>query len=197
MDRRYAWGGVLGPTGFVVAWAVNGAVAAEYSPVDDAISELAALGASARLGMTAGFVAFSVGVAFYARLLRELLPGAAWLTLLLSAIATLGVALFPLGSPWLDVVHGCFAAAGYITLAATPLLAARPFAQAGRSGWTAVSVLVGAVAAVCLVATLGGTWHGLLQRTGLGVGDVWIVATAIQVLRNGDLLGVQVSPDQP
>jgi len=133
--------------------------------------------------MTAGFVAFGVGVSLLAIELRSTLRGPAWTAALATALATLGVAAFPLGSPTRDAVHGVFASIGYITLAALPLLAARALARDGRNGWARASVAVAAVSAACLAATTLGPLHGLFQRAGLSVADAWIVATALSLRR--------------
>jgi hypothetical protein len=182
-----ALGGVVGPVGFVGAWSLAGVSARHYSAVHDAISRLAESGASTRVAMTAGFVAFGVGVPVYATALRVTLDGWAWATALATGAATLGVAAVPLGSPTSDTVHGCFATAGYLTLVATPLLASRSFARSGRSAWAVASVLSGIVSGACLLATVPGPAHGLFQRLGLGAVDIWIVATAIELMRTGRL----------
>ena len=45
------------------AWAISGAATtARYSPVDDAISNLARIGAPTRVAMTLGFVVFGLGL---------------------------------------------------------------------------------------------------------------------------------------
>ena len=119
--RRAALGGIVGVAGFVAAWLWCGAVRPGYDPVDDAISQLAAVGAPDRRLMTAGFVAFGVGIPLYAQALRAALDGPAWITATLTGLATLGVAAAPLGRA--DTAHNLFAGFGYITLAATPLLA--------------------------------------------------------------------------
>jgi hypothetical protein len=141
--------------------------------------------------MTAGFVVFGVAVIAYAFALREALAGWSWLTMLLTGAATLGAAAFPLGAS--DGVHGAFAVAGYAMLAATPLLAVPAF-RPDRPGWAGFSVAAGTVAAFCLVATAFGAAHGLLQRLGLTAGDVWIVATAIELLRSGQLVASVGTP---
>jgi len=176
-----AWGGVVGPVAFATAWATLGASSPGYSASHDAISRLAATGASTQPAMTAGLVAFGVGVSLYAIELRSSLRGPAWTAALATGVATLGVAAFPLGSPTRDAVHGVFAAIGYLTLAALPLLAARSFASDGRKGWARASVTVAAISAACLAATTVGPLHGLFQRAGLTVGDAWIVATALSL----------------
>jgi hypothetical protein len=186
--RMRAAGGVIGPVAFVGAWALAGLSARHYSAVQDAISRLAETGAPTRVAMTAGFVAFGIGVAVYATALRITLDGWAWATALATGVATLAVAAVPLGSPTSDTVHGCFATFGYVTLAATPLLASRPLGRSGRSAWARASLLSGIVSGACLLATLPGPAHGLFQRLGLGAVDVWIVATAIEMMRTGRLI---------
>ena len=184
--RLTALGGLAGPAGFVAAWAVGGAVARDYSPVEDAISRLAAVDAPTRALMTSGFVAFGVGVPLYGLALRDRLPGPAWGSAVATGLATLGVAAFPLDrSATVDLVHGAFASVGYATLAAVPLFAARPLRDEGHRRAAAASLAVGAVSGICLVATLAGRRHGLLQRAGLAAGDVWIVASALWLLRDG------------
>jgi hypothetical membrane protein len=172
-------GGVVGPAAFVAAWVTAGARTHGYSPTDDAISRLAAQGAPTRALMTAGFVAFGVGVPAYAVALRRNVTGHAWATAAASGVATLGVALAPLDhSSTMDLVHGALATSGYVTLALTPLLAAASFRRAGMRGVAAVSSATAVVAGACLAATAIAPWHGLLQRTGLTLLDAWVVATA-------------------
>jgi hypothetical membrane protein len=186
--RLAAWGGVAGPVAFVSAWVAGGASRPEYSPVNDAISRLAAIGASSRSLMTAGFVGFGVGLPLYALALREAVPGSAWKVAAGTGLATLGVALAPLDlSPTVDQVHAGVAALGYATLAATPLLAARPLAASGHRRVARISVAAGGVAGVLLAASLFGPAHGALQRAGLTVGDAWVVTSAVWMLSGGVL----------
>src|SRR5216684_8341678 len=56
VTRWLALGGVVGPAVFVADWAILGIVRPQYSPIHDAISRLAELGASTRPAMTAGFI---------------------------------------------------------------------------------------------------------------------------------------------
>jgi hypothetical membrane protein len=170
---------------FVLAWAACGAVQSSYSPVDGAISDLAAVDAPDRDWMTAGFLVFGIGVPIYARALRVALPGAAWLSATISGLATLGVAATPLGRS--DAAHGAFAALGYVALAATPLVAASALRSAGATGWARWSVACGVGSAVLLGATTIDAGHGLTQRVGLLITDAWIVATAWTMVRRGEL----------
>ena len=104
-----AWCGVVGPTGFVAAWATAGTLAKGYSPVQEAISHLAALRAPTRWLMTAGFVCFGVAVPVYSSALRNSLGGRAWLAAATTGVATLGAGAFPLDiSPTTDRVHRGF-----------------------------------------------------------------------------------------
>src|SRR4051794_14713640 len=104
---RAAWGGILGPAAFVSAWIVGGALRHGYSPVNDAISRLAAVGSPRRSLMTIGFSMFGAGVAVHAFALRSSIPGPAWKTAGATGLATLAIAAVPLdASPTLDLVHG-------------------------------------------------------------------------------------------
>lgn len=156
--------GVAGPAAFVTAWAVGGAVTDGYSPVRDAISELAQLGASTRPWMTAGMVAFGVSMPLFARLL----PRRAAIAAVAAGVGTLAVAAFPLDPGESVPAHAVAAGAPYVATSAMPAL----------SG----NVPLGAVA----LALLGGSvvFHdsagGLLQRAGLTLVDAWIVSRSVR-----------------
>lgn len=173
----------MGPVAFVAAWWVLGARTPDYSATRDAISRLAATGAPTQAAMTAGFVAFGTGLPLFGLALRRNLRGPAWALATATGAATLGVAATPLGSPARDTVHGAFAALGYATLAGVPLSAAGPLAGAGRRGWSRFSVVAGLTSAACLVATTLGPRHGLFQRAGLTVGDIWVAAFSVDLIR--------------
>lgn len=173
----------MGPAAFLSAWVVGSATTTGYSAVEDAISQLAAIGASTRPLMTAGFIAFGIGVPLYATALRGALPGPAWMTAFATGAASLALAAVPLKeSAAVDALHNACAGFGYVTLAATPLLAARPLAARGHRRAAAASVAVAAASGLCLAGTLAGPAHGLLQRLGLTIGDAWLVATAVWML---------------
>ena len=177
-----AVGGVVGPVAFVTAWSALGASTPGYSPVDDAISRLAASGASSRIGMSAGFGVFGVGMTLYAGALRSALPGPAWVLAVATGVATLGVAALPLQTSMGDAPHHVAAAIGYATLAALPPVAGRSLARQGRQGPARWSTVTGAVSAACLLASTLGPAHGLFQRAGLTVVDAWVVASAVGML---------------
>ena len=181
---RSPYGGVAGPALFAAAWALGGAIEPGYSPVHEAISSLAAVGASVRLLMTTGLAGFGLGMLLYAGALRSAVPGPAWLAALGAGVAVLGVIAVPLGvSPATDDVHGGFAIAAYVALVAMPLLAARPLAAGGRRGVARLSVATGVASGLCLAGMALGATPGLLQRIGLTVVDAWVVGSAACVLR--------------
>lgn len=183
---RSAWGGVVGPVAFVAAWLVGGAMRRGYSPLNDAISQLAARGAPTRPVMTAGLVGFGVGIPAYAVALRASVPGPAWTTAVGTGLATLGVAAFPLhASARTDAVHTGLAVLAYATLAATPVLASRPLRDSGHPRAATSSVATGVASGLCLAASTFGPAHGLLQRVGLTLGDAWLAASAAWMLYGG------------
>jgi hypothetical membrane protein len=182
VPRRFgALCGVLGPTAFVTGWAVQGARTPGYDPLSDAISRLAAEGATTRVGMTACFVVFGVLVPVWARTLaRELDRPALRTVVTVAGLATLAVAALPLteqGGQLQDAGHAAAALTGYVAMAATPLVAARVLPPRARRA----SVAVGAVSVAALVASVV-TGSGGAQRLGLTVVDVWHVVVAAGVL---------------
>ena len=177
---------------FVAAWIGCGLATEGYSAVSNAISDLARLGAPTRSAMTVGFIVFGVAIPLYSIALRRALAGPAWIAATVTGLATLGVAAVPLG--WgRDGLHGLFAGIGYASLALTPALAVVPLRRLGRRRWATASLVAAVAAGVCLIATVAGPAHGLFQRTGLFVGDVWIVASAVAILTGrvpvGDVAG--------
>ena len=185
---------MIGPAAFVGAWNAGGALTKrDYSPIDDAISRLAAVGADSRPLMTAGFIGFGVALPIYTTALRRVVSGPAWITAAATGLATLGIAATPLDrSATVDRLHAVCAGIGYITLAATPLLAARPLARHGHRTLAGWGVAAGAVSAASLALTTTGLPTGLFQRLGLTATDLWIAASAIAIA-SGRLR--QISPE--
>ena len=190
--RRLAWGGAIGPIAFVSAWVVGGLVTdRNYSPVDDTISRLAAVGAETRPLMTAGFVAFGLAVPAYAAALRRAIPGPAWIAAAATGVSTLFVAALPVDrSSLVDALHAAAAGTGYLTLVAVPLLAARPLRRLGHSTLASFGVGLAAVSTLSLATSLAVDATGLFQRIGLTATDAWLVASvpAVHALvrRSGD-----------
>lgn len=178
--RLAALGGLAGPVSFVGAWIIGSAIAPAYSVIDDPISRLAAVGADTRLLMTAGFIGFGLGLPVYAVALRRTVAGPAWVAAVATGLATLVVAALPLDhSARVDTWHGIAAGFGYVTLAATPLLAARPLWRTGHRRLARLGGAAAAVSGVSLVLASTRLPTGAFQRLGLTTADVWIVASAV------------------
>jgi hypothetical membrane protein len=181
--RLAACGGLVGPAAFIGAWVAGSATLAGYSPVEDAISRLAAIGASTRPLMTAGFLALGIGVPIYATALRRALGGFAGVTAAATGLATIGVATLPLErSSTVDTWHGAAAGLAYLTLAATPLLARRPLRERGHRRLAALSGPAAVITATSLAASITALPTGLFQRIGLTTGHMWIMASATVIL---------------
>nr|WHW29176.1 putative DUF998 domain-containing protein [uncultured bacterium] len=182
--QRAAIGGVVGPVTFITAWMIAGmATSRAYSPIDDAISRLAAVGADTRWLMTAGFVVFGFALASFGQALRTQFSGSAWITSTITGLATLGVAATPLDwSDGVDRLHGVFAGLGYVTLALTPMLAATTLFRSGRTWLAGAGCAAGLVSTVALGLTLTDLPTGLVQRIGLTATDAWIIALAVMML---------------
>lgn len=173
--------GILGPAAFVGCWVAGGLRRPGYSPVSQAISQLAREGTPHRALMTAGFVAFGLLMPVYARALVPMGTGCR-IAVTASGLATLAVAALPLsraGGQPVDSWHALAAGTGYAAQVLAPLLGARRLPSPG------LSYAVAAVSLVCLVGSValpGAT--GLLQRTGLTVVDLWYAALAVRLLRH-------------
>jgi hypothetical membrane protein len=185
MDRQRwcAVGGIIGPAAFIATWSVLGTRRAQYSPLHDPISRLAAVDAPTRWAMTAGFIAFSAGVGAYALAARRTLPGGVAAAAATTAGATLAVAALPLGGPGGDGPHAVAAAVAYASLAAAPLAVGRASRDAERASVRHASLGTAlAVGAALAASALAPSYAGLLQRAGLTLGDVWIAATATRMV---------------
>lgn len=183
-DRWAAAGLIVGPAVFVGAWAVGGSLVDGYSPVGDAISRLAAVGAPHRPLMTAGFVAYGVAVVVGARALAAERLGPSAAALVVNGAATLAVAATPLDrSGLVDGLHAVAATVGYVSIVAVPALAAGPLRRRGHRRVAAASVVAAVVSASCLVAATATEASGLFQRLGLGVGDAWLVTAGAVLVR--------------
>ncbi len=180
--RALAVGGIVGPAAFVGTWAIAGATTPGYSLVANAISDLAAVDASTRVAMTTALVVDGLGIIAFGFACRDVLDGPAWIAAVVTGVGTLGVAASPLRGWTGDQVHAGFAVVSYVATSALPLFAAAPLARSGFPGWARASVAAGIVSAVTLLASTAGPAHGLFQRLGLTVGDLWIATAAAAIL---------------
>lgn len=191
--RALAIGGLVGPAAFVGAWTAARLRTRGYSPASDAISDLAAIGASTRVLMTSGFVIDGIGLTAFGLSMRSTVDGPAWIAAVITGVATLGVAAAPLGGGLGDGAHAAMAGLAYASISAAPLLAAGPLRRRGRTTWSRASVAAGAMSAAALLASTAGPAHGFWQRLGLTVGDAWIVGIAALIIA-GRLPGTEAAP---
>lgn len=179
--------GVIGPLVFIVDWAVLGATAAHYSPVNDAISRLAKTGAPTRAAMTVGFLVYGSALVAFAAAPRLRLPTPSRLLIAGTGLSTFGVAAFSLNALGQGGTHAIFAGIGYATLAAAPLVAAGSARDSANDRtWALSSAAAGLLTAAFLITSVFGPVHGLLQRIGLTAGDVWVMAAAVRAFRAWD-----------
>ena len=178
-DRILSAGLIVGPTAFISAWALSGALTPGYSPTRDHISDLAAIGAPTRTLMNIGFTAFAVSVGAAALPVRRLLGTPTALALGANAVLSIGIALAPLGrSAGGDRAHAVVAGLGYLALAATAPSAAAVLAKRSRR-LAVASVGVGAVSLACLGLSLVRPEAGLWQRAGITTTDAWLIAMGL------------------
>jgi hypothetical protein len=181
--RLAAVGGLVGPVLFAGAWIAGSVISPGYSVIDDPISRLAAVGVDTRALMTAGFIAFGIGLPVYAVALRRTVDGPAWITAAATGLATLAVAALPLDrSAGVDRWHGLAAGIGYVTLAATPLLAVRPLGQRGHRRLSRLGVVATVVAGASLLLSSTSLPTGAFQRLGLTAADLWVATSAVAML---------------
>ncbi len=179
LDRILSAGLIVGPTAFISAWAISGAVTEGYSPIRDHISDLAAIGAPTRTLMNVGFSVFAASVAAAAIPTRRLLGTPAAIALGANALLSVGIALAPLGqSDAGDRAHAVVAGLGYLALAVTAPSAAPVLMKRSRRMGVA-SVAVGAVSMACLGLSLVRPEAGLWQRAGITSTDAWLIAMGV------------------
>lgn len=181
-----ALGLVAGPAAFVTGWVVGGGRTPGYSPVHDAISRIAAVGAPERTTMTTAFVAYGASVLVGSTALRTSPLRRVWPLAAINGAATIAVAALPLErSSAMDVWHGVAAGTGYVSIAALQLASARPLRDGGHRRAAVLATVGGAVTAASLAATTVSDANGFFQRLGLTVGDVWLVAAGLALFRAG------------
>jgi hypothetical membrane protein len=115
---------IIGPIQSVLGWVIAGALWAEYNPVTQTISDLAAFESPVKWIMSGFFVfggVLTLIASIYARTLA--LPGR--IALFLSAIATFGLTIFPTPLIGYSVEHRIFAIISFALSAFWPILAMR------------------------------------------------------------------------
>jgi hypothetical membrane protein len=183
-SRFGAFAGIAAPASFITAWVVGGLRAKDYSPVKDAISQLARVDAPTRPLMTTGFLAFATFAPFWARTISLSLDEPRLkLSIGAAVVGTLGVATLPLGASFGDGPHAAAAGLSYLGMGITPAIGGRALARAGHDRAARASYAVTGLSAVALVASLTGVADGGLQRVGLTGPDLWFIAMAVRELR--------------
>ncbi|MBA2718164.1 MAG: DUF998 domain-containing protein [Chloroflexi bacterium] len=185
-ERILSAGLIVGPTAFISAWLLSGAVTPGYSPTRDHISDLAAIDAPTRTLMNAGFAAFAISVGAAAVPARRFLGEPAALVLGANALLTVGIMLAPLGrSEHGDVAHGALAGLGYLALAAmAPSAAPTIIKRRRRLGLASVGVGVASMA--CLGLSLIRPEAGFWQRAGITVTDAWLITMGLLAVTGAD-----------
>lgn len=115
---------IIGPIQSVMGWVIAGALWAEYDPVTQTISDLAATESPVNWIMSVFFIfggILTMIVSVSARTLA--LPGR--IALFLSAIATFGLTIFPTPLVGYSVAHRVFAISSFALSAIWPILAMR------------------------------------------------------------------------
>jgi hypothetical membrane protein len=115
---------IIGPIQSVLGWLIAGALWAEYNPVTQTISDLAAPESPVNWIMSGFFVfggVLTLIASIYARTLA--LPGR--IALFLSAIATFGLTIFPTPLIGYSLEHRIFAIISFALSAFWPILAMR------------------------------------------------------------------------
>lgn len=189
LTTRRPWsalGLVAGPAAFIGGWVVGGGRMPGYSPVNDAISRIAAVGAPERNLMTTAFVAYGASVIVGSTALRSSPLHRVWPLAVVNGAATIAVAALPLEhSSAMDTWHGVAAGTGYVSIAALQLASVKPLRETGHDRAAALALAGGVITGAALVATTVSDANGLFQRLGLTVGDLWLIAAGLALFRAG------------
>lgn len=191
--------GIAGVVAYVASWAAAGAMDPDHDPVEQAISELFAVGAPGpgRAMLVAALGFSGIALVVFGVAMDRGLPGrgrAGPVAASFSGLMTVLVALAPCtqgcpgyGSSPTDTAHTLVAGAGYLALLIAPLLTAvRLRVVAPR--FAAWSVVFGVVALSGFAARYLGvldSYGGLQQRVFNTVADVWLLLVAVWLLRRG------------
>jgi hypothetical membrane protein len=115
---------IIGPIQSVLGWLIAGALWADYDPIRQTISDLAADESPVKLIMSSFFVlggTLTLIAAIYARTLA--MPGR--VALFISAICTYGLTIFPTPLIGYSIWHRIFAISSFVLSAGWPLFAMR------------------------------------------------------------------------
>ncbi len=195
--RGALWFGLVAVVLYVAGWAIAGQVRADYDPLEQAISELFALGApwSSRGLLLAGLVLSGIAFLWLAPALHRALPGRGRLgpaLVVVAGLGTLGVVAAPCteGCPGADTSttdtwHAITAGVGYTALVLAPLAFAWRLRRAlpALARWSAIIGGTGLVLFGIYVLGLVDAVPGLQQRVFNTIADAWYVLVAVWGLR--------------
>ena len=195
--RVVLWFGLVAVVLYVGGWALAGQVRADYDPLEQAISELFALGAPwpSRGMLLAGLVLSGIAFLLLAPALHRALPGRGRLgpaLVVLAGLGTLGVVAAPCtagcpgaGASTTDTWHAVTAGVGYGALVLAPLAFAWRLRQAlpRLAWWSATIGGTGLVLFGVYVLGLVDAMPGLQQRVFNTIADAWYVLVAVWLLR--------------
>jgi hypothetical membrane protein len=194
--------GVVGPSAFTAAWIIASFRQRGHPLTQVQISGLAAPGARDPWIMTAGFLALGASLIVFGLALRRQLgtsggPGAGPVLVEIAGVLTLALALLRRDhmlltagpESWHNRTHNLVSAGLYLLLIAVPLtLAWRLRAEPGWraiTGPLAVAALAAAIILVIFVSGAAAAWDGTLQRLGVSIPLVGLVAVALINWQNG------------
>ncbi|MCU1496987.1 MAG: rane protein [Acidimicrobiales bacterium] len=181
--RAAAWALVAAPLVFVGGWVVAGATVEPYSPRRQAISDLAALDSPRRWFMLAVFVTYGVLMLVGSQAIRHSVIRLAWPAAAINGLAVIAVGAFPIAGPLAsDGRHSLAALVAYFSIAAIPVLAAPGLKRTGHGLLAAASALAGVASILVVSSAYGNDAGGLLQRTGTGIGDAWLVVAGLALV---------------
>lgn len=134
--------------------------------------------------MTMALLGYALGIGLWAGELEERLARPVAVAAGLNVVGTLAIAATPLDSALGGVPHAAAAGLSYTSLGAIPLLAAGPLSREGHRRAARSSVIAGtATLAALALSAFRAEGTGLWQRIGLTIGDLWLVGTAVWMLR--------------
>lgn len=189
--------GVAGVLAYVATWAVGGLLWEGYDPTRQAISELFAQQAPARvrLPLSIGLVLSGVGLVAFGWALHVGLPGRGLvgpMLAVLSGVMTVAVVFFPCtaecpgyGTSTIDTLHVLTAGTGYVALMLAPLAIGWRVRHDLPGLATTSWVLAGGALVLFLARTAGfaSEWSGLQQRVFNTTADLWYVVAAVVLVR--------------
>lgn len=197
--RHLLLAGITGPVAYMGLVAGLGALVNGYDPIRDSMSELGAvdsphgrvMNVGGFMGLGMAIVAFAAG--YHLVLRGRRLAGVATGLLVLAGGFMVAVGFFPCDAGCVDVtatgrLHSLTSAPQAVALPAAAMVSGWVLRDDGRlgAGWQVLSFWTGLVAlgiGPLVGADLLPTVAGLVQRAGMGLSLVWMVAVSVGLRR--------------